>query len=644
MVEPLTEDELDWEELGLRVGLEIHRQLDTPRKLFCGCEPELVEEVPEEPRVRRKLRPVQSELGEFDPAALEEFKRDRTFYYLADGSFSCLVELDEEPPHEPCEEALDTAIKVTLLLGGEVVDEVHVMRKMVIDGSNTTGFQRTMLVGIGGEVPTSEGPVRISTVCLEEDAARKVRGWDQELRVEYCLDRLGIPLIEVSTEPDIRTPEQAREAAENVGEAIKAVGGVKSGIGTVRQDVNVSIEGGAVQEIKGVQDLNLIPKVVRFEALRQANLLRLRDALRERGVKETDVVESRPVDVTEVFEGTESEVVRRELERDGVVYALKLPGFDGLLGFELCPGRRFGTELADYARRRGVSGLFHSDELPGYGISEREVEEVERRLKVGDGDAFVLIAGPKDRVRSAMEAVRDRAVMALDGVPAETRRALQDGTTEYMRPRPGAARMYPETDIPPVVISRERVERLRRELPERPWERREKLLEEYGLNEELVEQLFEHGRVEEFERLVERTGADPKVVATTLVNVLPRLRKDGYPVEELRESHLEEVLRLYAEGRIAKSAIEELLGALAADPDADAEELAEELGLIAASREEIERVVRKVVERHREEIEERGMRVMGKVMGEVMEALRGRADGKLVSEIVREHIERLSGA
>nr|WP_236953763.1 Glu-tRNA(Gln) amidotransferase subunit GatE [Methanopyrus sp. SNP6] len=641
--EPVREEDLDWEEIGLRVGLEIHRQLDTSRKLFCRCTPELGEEVPEEPKVRRKLRPVQSEMGEFDPAALEEFKRDRTFYYLADGSFSCLVELDEEPPHEPCSEALDVAIKVTLLLGGSVVDEVHVMRKMVIDGSNTTGFQRTMLVGFGGEVPTSEGPVRISTVCLEEDAARKVKGRDQDLEVDYCLDRLGIPLIEVSTEPDIRTPEQAREAAERIGEAIKAVGGVKSGIGTVRQDVNVSIKGGAVQEIKGVQDLNLIPKVVKYEALRQANLLRIRDELRERDVSETDLVNCEPVDVTDVFEDTDSEVIRRELERDGVVYALLLPGFEGILGWELCPGRRFGTELADYARRRGVSGLFHSDELPKYGISEEEVETVRQRLGVEDGDGFVLIAGPEDRVKSAMEAVKDRAIMALKGVPAETRRARKDGTTEYMRPRPGAARMYPETDIPPVVIDEDRVKELAEKLPEKPWERKERLTEEYGLGEELVEQMFEHGVVDEFEKIVEETGAEPKVAAATLVNTIPRLEKDGYPVDNLTIDHVKDVLKLYAEGTIAKSGIEELLGALAADPDSDPEELAEELGIVMVSEEEIEEVVEEAIRRYKDEIRERGMAVMGKIMGEVMEVLRGRADGKRVSELVRERIQEISG-
>jgi len=642
-VEPLTEEDFDPEELGLKVGLEVHRQLDTSRKLFCRCEAELSDEIPEEPRIRRKLRPVQSELGEFDPAALEEFKRDRTFYYLADGSFCCLVEADEEPPHAPSREAIEAAIAVTLMLGGSVVDEIHVMRKMVIDGSNTTGFQRTMLVGLGGEVPTSEGPVRISTVCLEEDAARKVSGRDHELEVDYSLDRLGIPLIEVSTEPDIRTPEQAREAAEAIGEVIKALGVAKSGIGTVRQDVNVSIEGGAVQEIKGVQDLNLIPKVVKYEALRQANLLRLKEELERRGVDPEEVAEREPVDVTHLFEETESEVVRRELERDGVVYGLRLPGFEGLLGWELCPGRRFGTELADYARRRGVSGLFHSDELPGYGIDEGTVKRVREELGCREGDGFVLIAGPRDRVLSAMEAVKERVLMAFEGVPAETRRAREDGTTEYMRPRPGAARMYPETDIPPVVVDEGLVKEIEEGLPEAPWELREKLLEEYGLPEDLVEQVFEHDVVDELMEVLSEVEVEPKVAATTFVNVIPRLRKDGYPVENITVDHVKAVLRMYSRGRIAKSGIEELLGALAADPEADPEELAEELGITLASEDEVREVVDEVISRYEDEVKEKGEAVMGKLMGEIMEVLRGRADGRMVSEIVRERIRELKG-
>jgi len=154
----------------------------------------------------------------------------------------------------------------------KIVDEVEIMRKMVIDGSNTSGFQRTAYIGSQGCIDTSHGPVGIDILCLEEEAARIVE--DRGDSLIYSLDRLGIPLVEIGTAPDIVSPAHAREVAKTLGMILRSTGRVQRGLGTIRQDVNVSIKGGARVEVKGVQDLNLIDKIVEMEVLRRSGCWR----------------------------------------------------------------------------------------------------------------------------------------------------------------------------------------------------------------------------------------------------------------------------------------------------------------------------------------------------------------------------------
>jgi len=389
---------MDYGELGLKVGLEIHRQLDT-KKLFSPVPSELHDEV--DFHFERRLRPTMSELGEIDQAALEEFKKGRTFVYEGTYGYSDLVYMDEEPPHMPDEEALKVSLQISYLLNATPVDEVHFMRKIVIDGSNVSGFQRTAIVGMNGKVDTPWGSVGIPTICLEEDACRIVEREDG--RVIYRLDRLGIPLIEIATTPDIHHPEQAKIVAKYIGDALRATRKVKRGLGTIRQDLNVSIRGGARIEIKGVQELDMIPIIIEREVERQINLLKIKEALKERGVRE-DELEEKFHDVSEIFEGTSSKIIARTLKRGGKVLAVKLPKFRGLIGFEIQPGRRLGTEMADRARKY-VKGIFHIDELPNYGITEEEVNAIIERLELGERDAFVLVAAEEETARKALKEV-----------------------------------------------------------------------------------------------------------------------------------------------------------------------------------------------------------------------------------------------
>ncbi|MFP3195452.1 MAG: Glu-tRNA(Gln) amidotransferase subunit GatE, partial [Caldivirga sp.] len=424
---------LDYGALGLKVGLEIHVQLDTGRKLFCHCRPELKNTEPDF-RIVRRLRPAMSELSAIDPAALWEFRKMKTIMYEGYNDVTCLVELDEEPPHEPDEESLLLALAISKAFNAKIFDEIYVMRKVVIDGSNVSGFQRTMVVAHDGLAVFPNYKVPIWTISLEEDAARKVE--EKGDLVVYRLDRLGIPLIEVSTGPMEYPPASIAEVAWLIGRTIMNTRRTKRGLGSIRQDLNISIAKGAKTEVKGVPELSLIPKVIELEVLRQVNLLKIRDELINRGLSK-DQYTPDLVDVTEVFSSTKSNIVRKTLEAGGVVAALKTPGLRGLLGFELQPGRRFGSELADRVRAwTRLGGLIHSDELPGYGISGEEVSKVAGRLGT---DSFILLMGPPGvELQEAAKVIVNRVREAFDGVPEETRAAREDGTTYFMRPRPGA--------------------------------------------------------------------------------------------------------------------------------------------------------------------------------------------------------------
>ena len=626
-------EKFNYEKLGLKVGLEIHRQLDT-KKLFSPVPSELNEKV--DFIFERRLRPTMSEMGEIDPAALEEFKKGRKYIYEGNYELTDLVYMDEEPPRGPDREALEVSLQIAYLLNAKPVDEVHFMRKIVIDGSNVSGFQRTAIIAMNGKVDTPWGSVGIPTICLEEDACRIVERKEKE--VIYRVDRLGIPLVEISTTPDIHHPEQAKVVAKYIGDALRATRKVKRGLGTIRQDLNVSIRGGARIEIKGVQELDMIPLIIEREVERQVNLLKIRDELRERGVNPEEVKEEFH-DVTEVFQNTESKIIARAIRKGGKVLAVRLPGFRGLIGREIQPGRRLGTEMADRAKKY-VKGIFHIDELPDYGITEKEVNAVIEKLSLGEKDAFVLVAAEEETARKALAEVVKRAKEALEGVPEETRRALPDGNTQYMRPLPGKARMYPETDIPTIFLPSGYKERIKANLPELPQERVERYVKEYSIDKSLAETLVNDERDELFEELVKK-GIKPSLAASVLVVVLKGLKKE-VPIEKVTEEHIRGAFELYLKGKIAKEAFEEIFKELARNPEKTAKQVAEEKGLTLLSEEEVERIVDEVIQQNIDVIKAKGMGAMGMIMGRAMAKLRGRADGKLVNTLVRKKIQELS--
>ncbi len=626
---------MNYKEIGLTVGIEIHQELATEHKLFCSCPPKLNKEEPDY-TFTRKLRPAQSELGEIDPAALFEFLKGKKIIYQANYDSSCLVEMDEEPPAPLSKEALDIALQFSLLTEGTPVDEVQVMRKTVVDGSNTGGFQRTSVVSLGGKIDAAGKTYGLEQVAIEEDAARKIE--EDGDTITYRLDRLGIPLIEITTAPDMHTPEEAYLVAARIGAILRATGRVRRGLGTIRQDVNVSIKNGAIIEIKGAQDLGMLQTIVEYEATRQSTLLEIAGTLKERGVK-PEMLQKTLLDVSTVFEKTESRILVNALKSGGKVYAVKLKGFNGLTGKELCPDRRLGTEMSDHAKYMGgVKGIFHTDELPGYKITQTEVDTLRKTVGAEPMDAVVIVADAEEKCKAALIAVVDRAVQALKGVPAETRSANPDGTTRFTRPRPGAARMYPETDVKPVQVSHEMVEDIMGRLPEMPEAKLARYQKEFELNEKLASQIIDSDYLSLFEELAAE-GVSTTLLAVTLTEDLTKLRRDGVPIEELTDTAISEAFRLVHTGVTVKESIPDLLQYLAEHPEHSAKQALGSLGLEMLGEEQLKAIIDEVVSGGADLIKERGMAAMGPLMGSAMSKVRGKAQPQLVQKLLQEAIK-----
>ena len=472
-------DGIDYKKLGFRCGLEVHQQLEG-RKLFCAC-PTLNSAEESDCRAVRKLRAVVGEMGEIDAAARHEMAKGREFRYESHSEDTCLIEYDEEPPFPLNKEALETALNVALLLNAKPVDEIHIMRKTVIDGSNVSGFQRTALIAMDGWIETSEGKISIPTICLEEEAAQKLEGKDGELH--YKLDRMGIPLIEIATNAGIRTPEHAKEAASYIGMVLRSVEGMKRGLGTIRQDVNISIEKGARTEIKGFQELRSIPKVIEFEVKRQRDL-----------------------------------------------------------------------------------------------ISE----------------------GKK--------------------IPKEVRKAEPDFTTTFLRPLPGAARLYPETDVLPVRITADYVSRLRKNLPKLRDERIKEFIEKYKLAQDVAKEASEDGR---FEALVRKYhNIPPQLIAQTIFTTPKELKSRlNLDTSKLTDADYAEVFGYLDTGKIAKDAIIELLSKKIKGEKIEISQFA------GISDEELENEVKQII------AEKQGLSPAG-YMGLVMAKYRGKVEGKKAMELI----------
>lgn len=628
--------DIDYDKIGLKVGIEIHQQLDPSQKLFCNC-PNQISDDASELTFNRKLRATQSEMGEVDRAALFEFEKGKNMLYESSSKTSCLVEMDEEPPHDLNQEAVDITLTIALILNAKPVDEIHVMRKIVIDGSNTAGFQRTCVVALNGAIKIEGFEVPIQHIGLEEDAARKIE--ESKTVVKYKIDRLGMPLVEIATGPVIKSPKEAEEVAFAIGRILRATKRVKRGLGTIRQDLNISTKEGEIIEVKGVQKLDLLLKVVEYEAKRQSKLIEIKEDLKSRNADEKDLKEDF-VDVSDIFKNTGCKVLKSSISKQGVILVVVLKKFAGLLGVELGPSLRFGTELAHRAIFWGkVGGIFHTDELPQYGITQEEVNALKKRMKASESDALVLVADKYENAVEALKAVVERAKEALLRVPKETRGANPDGTTRYMRPRPGSARMYPETDVHPTILTPDRISSISEKLPQLPEKIIERLIKKYNINKKLATQLIDSYYLYLFEDVILKTELQHSFIATVLTENIKSLEREGVPIDNLSESQIFEVFNVVNKGLTAKESIVEILKWLSKNSNSSAKNAIKTLGLEMLSSDELKQKVKEIVERESEFIANQPKIAFNKLLGKIMGEVRGKADAKSVAGLLREEIK-----
>jgi glutamyl-tRNA(Gln) amidotransferase subunit E len=648
---------LDPTSLNLKVGLEIHQQLATKSKLFCNCSCEEAKEY--DRSFLRKLRPTQSELGAYDPAAMFEFSKMHTVEYQAALGSSCLVEADEEPPHDVSKEALETALIFSLGLHSKVMDEIHVMRKIVIDGSNTTGFQRTMLVASGGYLDIAGKRVGVQSICLEEDAAKLI-GDEKGVR-KFGLDRLGVPLVEIALEPVTGRPSEIMQVALTLGRFLRASKRVARGLGSIRQDINISVQNGAVVEVKGVQQLDQLVKVIEYEIHRQHGLTVIAQKLKERNV-DIKKVGDRIEDVSDILgNSVSSRIVKRILEGGGAIIAIKVPGFADMIGFEPYKDVRLGRELGKLVKFYGIDGIFHSDELPNYGITEEEVAAVKQRLQMNDNDAFVILGGPNDKVRFASDAIIQRLKASVDGVPAETRAATPEGSTVFLRPRPGVARMYPETDIPPIAITDSMLVSLADKAPRHWDEIVDSLAKKYNLNRKLASEIFDSEYLDVFEEIASITKVQPTFIASKLTEDLTSLQRQGLDPSVLTDQVIKEIFTRLDRGSITKESVvlifeklmknelsivkivnERINVSVGEDMEAKIVNAAiEAVGAISISDEELSKGLDRIIRNNMAMIKEKGANALSTLMGRAMAEYRGKANGQKVNAMLKDKMSKI---
>jgi Glu-tRNA(Gln) amidotransferase subunit E-like FAD-binding protein len=480
----------DYEKIGFKCGIEIHNRLNTKTKLFCNCKPRFSTDK-YFTMIKRKLRAVSGEMGQVDVAAMYEYLRDRNFFYNCYHDETCLICIDEEPPRSVNKEALELVLQIAKLLKAEIPDEIHIMRKIVIDGSNVCSFQRTAVIGTNGVLETSKGKVGITNICLEEESAGIVSQKVNDMT--YRLDRLGIPLIEIGTAPDIKSPEHAREVAEKLGMIIRSTGKSQRGVGVTREDLNVSITQGARVEVKGVQELEMIPTIIENEVKRQQELL-------AKGEK------------------------------------------------------------------------------------------------------------PKE----------------------ETRVAKEDGSTEYMRPLPGGERLYPETDLETVVLTKDILSKIK--IPE-TWEEKAGRFSKI-MPKEMIDQVLRSEYLDSFEKLSK--NYDPTLVASIFTSVLKDLRRRGFEIGFLSEEHFENLLSSVKKNLISKEAVPNILEAICRER-ISVKDAIERSGLKSLDEKQLRNIIRKILDNNQNLVKEKRI---SPLMGEVMKEVRGKISGETVSKILNEELNK----
>lgn len=558
-------NDIDYKELGFKAGVEVHQQIYTEKKMFCHCPAGRYSEK-FDAEIVRHMRPTLSELGEYDGTALMEFKTKKNVHYMINNETVCTYEMDDTPPFPVNQKGLDIAIEIALLLNCQIVDEFHIIRKQYLDGSIPTGFQRTGIVGAEGWAQLGDRKVGIIQLGYEEDACREIK--DERHEIYFNTDRLSMPLIEVVTYPDLHTPQEVADMLWLIHKVTRITGKVRRGIGSVRQDVNVSIRGGTRVEIKGVPRIPRVPLLVHNEAMRQKALLDIRDELHARGITK-DTLTCRQKVVTDLFRNTQNPTLRRAADEGLALRGVCLKGFAGIIKHRIWDGITFEREFQGRVRVIAcldtLPNFFHSDAYPQYSGWERELAELRKRLDAQLPDAVFVTWGSEADSRTAANEICLRATDATRGVPSETRQAMRDDTTDFERILPGPDRMYPDTDSPPVTVTRERVAKIQAAMPEKPWERAARYREQ-GLPEDVIEVLLISPRAAAYDEVVSKKLAPPKTAGVLLAQTMKALRRAGHGVDAIPNGRLVEMFRAAKEKGLQRWALPKLLREIADNP------------------------------------------------------------------------------
>jgi glutamyl-tRNA(Gln) amidotransferase subunit E len=567
-------ERLDYEEIGFISGLEVHQQLLTAEKLFCRC-PAGLYTTTHDGEILRHMRPTLSELGEYDGTALMEFKTKKEILYLLNRLNVCTYEMDDTPPFLVNQDAIDIAIQLCLSMNMDIIDEVHIARKQYLDGSIPTGFQRTAIVAVNGWMPFKGRRLTVTHVSIEEDSCREVS--DKGHRIIFRTDRLGTPLTETVTGAELRNPQEVREAITLCGLVARSTGRVRTGLGAARQDINVSVRGGRRVEIKGVPRAAYSVKLTHNEAIRQVNLLKLRDAMRGRGLDSPDNIRMHSKDLSDIC-SYEALGFCRGVLGDNRIYGVRIEGARELAQHPTQPGKSFLDELS--GRIRVIACLDESpiilggDTLPKFQDMPEMQRRVREKLGAKDRDDVFLLCGPQTDCLTAAEEIRLRFCDAADGVPMETRQALPCGLTTFERILPGPDRMYPDTDLPPTQITPERIEESRRQLRPVPWER-EKRYGSWRVPLETTHFLIRRGGAEIVDAIVEKTGADGLVAAIEIGQRAKAMKRAGIPIQRLDTDKWIEVFDLYTDGLIPREGIRSVAARMATEPELSAKQAAD---------------------------------------------------------------------
>jgi glutamyl-tRNA(Gln) amidotransferase subunit E len=646
MLDPKT---IDFKKLGFCAGIEVHHQIRSDSKLFCRCPP-VLEEDPEnrDYTFHRYFRPVLGEMGDFDPGMLVEFEKGYKVIYYACERNTCTYEMDETPPFYPDMETIKKGFILALYFNcSALAEEVVVNRKQYLDGSITTGFQRTFIIGRGGWVPVKGKKVRITNVYIEEDAARRVDWQDTASRTVYFnLDRLGVPLTEVITDHrDVETPEELVELAKQIGRVLRISRVGRRGIGVARQDVNLSIEGGNRVEIKGVQDLSKFDVLCRHEAIRQQTLIEISKEIKKRGIAKEDF-EHTYVDVSHLF----------KLEQGDRAFATIFPKMKGIFGMEIQPNKDFGEDI--FEKSMLITGIprenhFHSDETDDNAIRKRS--EHSCRLPINQKkyaaicavinpraeDAFILVVGPERRAMHAMKKIVERAKMALDGVPQETRRLLPNGNTEFLRVIHGKERIYPDTDTPPIVIPKDLVEECRKTVGNRPWEILADLHDRYNFTQNQVDLLIRDEKTEKLYEYVQGLGLSGAIAYRLLIELPRSTWRKGL---RITQQTIDKLAEAFSSKQTTLHQVDLLVKLFAKEPNLSIEGAVKRIQAPRVSHAEVEKLILKQMNnfdlsRIRSDEVYRNIAIP-KIAGAVLKSINHSLEGRQVAERVQALIGR----